>query len=308
MADSTQSIEERLEYQKRLNAITNEIHAATDTNEILLNLQGRILSLFDAERITIFVVDREKRQLVSMVKTGDEVQEIRVGLNKKSIAGFCAVTGRILNIADVYDDQALQRISPDLRFDRSWDERTGYQTRQVLASPIVQARQLLGVIQLLNKTHGTRFTRDDHAALMDILKVLGLAFYKNQKLTQQTKPAKFDYLLTNNILSGNELNQAMSRARNSKRSVESVLMSDFKVSREDIGKALASHYRTRFIPFVDKMAIPGELLKGLKANFLKNNVFVPVGQSDGKIMVVMENPDYLPARDAVKRLFPGRER
>jgi len=307
MADSTQSIEKRLEYQKRLNTITNEIHAAGDTNEILLNLQGRILSLFDADRITIFVVDREKRQLISLLKTGDEVQEIRVGLNKKSIAGFCGVTGKILNIADVYDDQALQRISPDLRFDRSWDERTGYRTRQVLVSPIVHARQLLGVIQLLNKTHGTRFTRDDHAALLDILKVLGLAFYKNQKLAQQTKSTKFDFLLTHNIVSGNELNQAMSRARSAQKSVESVLMSDFSVSKADIGKSLANHYRTRFIPYVDRMVIPAELIKGLKASFLKTNAFVPVGQADGKVIVVMEDPDYLPARDAIKRFLPGRE-
>lgn len=307
MADETKSIEKRLEYQKRLNTITNEIHAAGDTNEILLNLQGRILGLFDADRITIFVVDREKRQLVSLLKTGDEVQEIRVGLNKKSIAGFCGVTGKILNIADVYDDQALQRISPDLRFDRSWDERTGYRTRQVLVSPIVHARQLLGVIQLLNKTHGTRFTRDDHAALLDILKVLGLAFYKNQKLAQQTKPTKFDFLLTHNIVSGNELNQAMSRARSAQNSVESVLMSDFSVSKADIGKSLANHYRTRFIPYVDRMVIPAELIKGLKASFLKTNAFVPVGQADGKVIVVMEDPDYLPARDAIKRFLPGRE-
>lgn len=307
MADETKSIEKRLEYQKRLNTITNEIHAAGDTNEILLNLQGRILSLFDADRITIFVVDREKRQLVSLLKTGDEVQEIRVGLNKKSIAGFCGVTGKILNIADVYDDQALQRISPDLRFDRSWDERTGYRTRQVLVSPIVHARQLLGVIQLLNKTHGTRFTRDDHAALLDILKVLGLAFYKNQKLAQQTKSTKFDFLLTHNIVSGNELNQAMSRARSAQKSVESVLMSDFSVSKADIGKSLANHYRTRFIPYVDRMVIPAELIKGLKASFLKTNAFVPVGQADGKVIVVMEDPDYLPARDAIKRFLPGRE-
>ena len=307
MADSTQLIEKRLEYQKRLNTITNEIHAAGDTNEILLNLQGRILSLFDADRITIFVVDREKRQLISLLKTGDELQEIRVGLNKKSIAGFCGVTGKILNIADVYDDQALQRISPDLRFDRSWDERTGYRTRQVLVSPIVHARQLLGVIQLLNKTHGTRFTRDDHAALLDILKVLGLAFYKNQKLAQQTKSTKFDFLLTHNIVSGNELNQAMSRARSAQKSVESVLMSDFSVSKADIGKSLTSHYRTRFIPYVDRMVIPAELIKGLKASFLKTNAFVPVGQADGKVIVVMEDPDYLPARDAIKRFLPGRE-
>lgn len=307
MTDTKKSLEERLEYQQKLNTITNEIHAAKDTSEILVNLQPEILSLFDADRITIFVVDREKRQLVSMVKSGDEIKEIRVGLNKKSIAGFCAVRGKMLNITDVYDSDELQRINTELRFDKTWDEKTGYRTCQVLVAPIVYNRQLLGVIQLLNKKNGGCFSQEDQASLLDILKVLGLAFYKNQKLAQQTKPTKFDFLLTNNIISANELDQAMSRTRSTKKSVESVLISDFKVSKEDIGKSLATHYNTRFIPYDDKMVIPGDLLKGLKVGFLKSNVFVPVGQADGKVLVAMENPSYLPARDAVKRFLPGRQ-
>ncbi|MGM0425779.1 MAG: ATPase, T2SS/T4P/T4SS family [Thermodesulfobacteriota bacterium] len=307
MANSKKSLQDRLQYQKKLHTITNEIHAARDTNEILINLQDQILSLFDADRITIFVVDREKRQLASMVKTGGEIREIRVGLNKKSIAGYCAVCGKMVNILDVYDTKALHRISPELQFDRQWDEKTGYQTRQVLVAPIVHARQLLGVIQLLNKKNGPSFTQEDQSSLLDILKVLGLAFYKNQKLAQHTKPTKFDFLLTHNIISGNELDQAMSRARNTQKSVESILMADFNVPKADIGKSLASYYRTRFIPYDDKMVIPGNLLKGLKVSFLKSNVFVPVGQADGKVMVVMEDPSYLPAVDAIKRFFPGQE-
>ncbi|MBP1741078.1 MAG: putative phytochrome sensor protein, partial [Deltaproteobacteria bacterium] len=58
-------LEEQLKFQKRLNNITNKIHAAKDTRDILLNLQGEILSLFDADRITIYMVDGIKRQIVS---------------------------------------------------------------------------------------------------------------------------------------------------------------------------------------------------------------------------------------------------
>ena len=42
------------------------------------------------------------------------------------------------------------------------------------------------------------------------------------------------------------------------------------------------------------MIIPGQLLKGLRVNYLKSNVFVPVAQSDDKVVVAMENPNYLP--------------
>ncbi|MDY7038742.1 MAG: GspE/PulE family protein, partial [Thermodesulfobacteriota bacterium] len=101
--------------------------------------------------------------------------------------------------------------------------------------------------------------------------------------------------------------QAMSNARKTKKTVESVLMSDFQVSKDDIGKSLSEFYKTEFIPYNDKMVIPGQLLKGLKVNFLKKNIFVPVSQSGNKVIVAMENPDYLPARDTIKRLIPDKK-
>jgi hypothetical protein len=85
------SLQDQLRFQKKLNNITNRIHAAKDTNDILLNLQVEILSLFDADRITIYMVDGIKKQIVSKFKTGNEIAEIRVPLGSGSIAGYCAV-------------------------------------------------------------------------------------------------------------------------------------------------------------------------------------------------------------------------
>jgi type II secretory ATPase GspE/PulE/Tfp pilus assembly ATPase PilB-like protein len=99
----------------------------------------------------------------------------------------------------------------------------------------------------------------------------------------------------------------MINARKSKKQVESVLMSDFNVSKEDVGKSLSEYYKTQFVPYDERMVIPGELLKGLKMNFLKKNVFVPLSRSGNKIVVAMENPDYLPARDVISRLIPAKQ-
>ena len=143
--------------------------------------------------------------------------------------------------------------------------------------------------------------------MLDIAKVLGIAFFKNQKAAQKLKPTKFDFLITNNIITNKDLEEAISLARKNKKSVESVLMSDFKVTKENIGKSLSNHFRTRFIPFDDKIPIPGELIKDLKVRFLRNNGFVPIGQSDGKIIVTMENPNDLAARDAIGRVIQARD-
>ncbi|MBW2028673.1 MAG: GspE/PulE family protein [Deltaproteobacteria bacterium] len=301
------SLQEQLQFQKKINYITNKIHAARDTDDILINLQDDILGLFDADRITIYVVDGLKKQIVSRFKTGDEVNEIRVPVNNESISGYCAFSGHIVNVSNAYDEKELARISPTLKFDKSWDSKTGYKTKQILAAPISYNKYLLGVIQLINKKNGPKFTSEDEASVLEIARVLGVAFFKNQKVAQRRKPSKFDFLISNNIITVKDLEIAMTTARKAKKPVESVLMSDYNVSREDIGKSLSNYYKTRFIPYDEKMVIPGQLVTGLRPSFLRNNVFVPVSQTGNKVVVAMENPDFLPARDAIRRLIPGRE-
>ena len=109
ISSQTVSREEKLElqlrFQKRLHFITNKINSAKDTDDILLNLQEDILSLFDADRITIYVVDGVRKEIVSRFKTGDEVNEIRVPITKESIAGYCALSGKVVNIVDAYDEE-----------------------------------------------------------------------------------------------------------------------------------------------------------------------------------------------------------
>jgi type II secretory ATPase GspE/PulE/Tfp pilus assembly ATPase PilB-like protein len=306
-ASRKRSLGEQLEYQKKLNNITNRIHSASDTNDILLNLQNEMLGLFDADRITVYVVDGIRKQIVSRFKTGDEINEIRVPIDNGSIAGYCAASGKVVNLLDVYNEDELKRINPELRFDKSWDQKTGYKTTQVLVSPITYNKYLLGVIQLINKSGGKQFTEEDQSSALDIAHVLGIAFFKNQKVAQKAKPTKFDFLIANNIISGKDLAKAMSLARKAKEPVESVLISDFQVSKDDIGKSLSASYEVRFIKYNDSMVIPTELLKGLRVSYLKNNAFVPVAQSGDKVVVAMENPNYLPSRDAIRRIIPAKE-
>jgi len=301
-----ESLKEELRFQKRLNAITHRIHSAGDTNDILVHLQDEILSLFDADRLTVYVVDGIRKQIVSRFKTGNEINEIRVPIDNESIGGCCAATGRVINVPNAYHDHELRALNPGLSFNRNYDLKTGYKTTQVLAVPISYGRYLLGVIQLINKKKGKRFTSEDERSAAEIAKVLGIAFFKNQKLVQKRKPSKYDELIRLNILSSKDLEQAMAAARKADKPIEVVLMNDFHVSKEDIGRSLTAYFKTTFVQYDEKMVIPGQLLKGLKPGFLQKNVFVPLSQAGDKIIVTMENPEYLPARDTIQRLMPGK--
>ena len=304
-AEKQLDLKEQLAYQRRLNSITNRIHSAENTDAILLNLQGEILGLFDANRITVYVVDRIKNEIVSRLKTGDEISEIRVPINKGSIAGFCATTKKVIKVADVYDQHELSRTHVHLRFNRSWDEITGYRTRQVLVAPILHNKYLLGVIQLINKRAGLHFTQRDHDAVLDIAQVLGIAFFKNQKASEKIRTAKHDFLMGSHVNSRNELAHAMTLANQKKCSVEAVLMADFHVPKDDVARSLSDFYGTPFMPYDENMAIPHQLLKGLRPGFLKKNKFVPIARTEDAVVVAMENPASLPVRDAVERLIKG---
>ncbi len=305
--NDVETLQKELQFRKQLNFITNKINSSKNIDDILINLRESILGLFDADRITIYIVDGANKEIVSRFKTGQEINEIRVPITNKSIAGYSAKSGRMANIKNAYDDNELKGINPELTFDKSWDEKTGYKTTQVLVAPIKFSKYLLGVMQLINKMNGKHFTLEDQKSVIEIAKVLGIAFYNHQRVKQQTRRTKFDHLISNNVVTQKDLEQAMVAARKTKSSVENVLMNDYRVSKEDIGKSLSAFYNTRFIPYDDRMVIPGQLLKGLKPTYLKNNLFVPVAKSDSKIVIAMENPNYLPGQDSVKGLIKGNE-
>jgi len=69
-------------------------------------------------------------------------------INEKSVSGYCALTGKTVDIPDMYN------IPPDApySFNSSFDKRTGYKTISTLTFPLITADgRLLGVIQVINK-------------------------------------------------------------------------------------------------------------------------------------------------------------
>ncbi len=292
-------------YGDRLLDITNRIHAATNTDEILIDLKDDIVKLFEAERLTVYMVDGIKRELVSRVKSGDEISEIRVPISTTSLSGYAVHKGQLINIRNVYDDNELAAIDPKLRFDKSWDQKTGFRTRQVLVAPITFQKYLMGAIQLINRKDGAAFTDQDEVGVRELAKTLGIALF-NQKRMAKARPGKFDYLVENGLLTQKELDKAVLEARKARQDVEFLLMKNYKISRQNIGKALSHYYKTPFVEYNDRAPIPGELLRGLKVPFMKKNFWVPIGKDDEKIIIAIDNPYHLQKIDMIKSVFAGK--
>ncbi len=304
-APAVRKLETKVASIKKLQDITNNVYAASSLQEILNDLSDEITGLFNAERLTVYQVDGIKRELSSQVKSDAGTTEIRLPISTESIAGYAALKQQLLNIKDVYDEKELAAIDPVLKFDKNWDVRTGFRTRQVLVYPIVFRRYLLGVLQLMNRKDGEPFDKTDENTIRELAEILGIALF-NQKRMAKNKTSKFDYLLENHLLTQKELNKAIGYARQAGQSIESHLIKSLKIPKKDVLESLSNYYRVPYIEYNSKMPIPGELLVGLKVPFMRKNVWVPLGIEDGKIMIAVDNPYDLQKIDEIKALFPGK--
>ena len=303
---NVQSLKSEVEYRTKLQNICNKIYAAYNIDEILVDLKDEITELFEAERLTVYVVDEKKRELVSRFKSGDEISEIRIPISLNSTTGYSILKQKLINIKNVYNEKELCAIDPVLKFDKSWDRKTGFKTQQVLVVPITFKKYLLGAVQLINHTAGTLFAKQDEKSVVELAKILGIALY-NQKRIAKARINKFSYLTANQILAQKEFDKAIAEARQRKEPVENVLMSDLKISKKEIGKSFSKFYGVPFVEYNEKIAIPGELLAGLKIPFMRSNVWVPLCVEDGKIVIAVDNPYDLRKIDEIKGLFPRKK-
>ena len=306
-SQSDSSTDEKLRILKELQNVTNRIHAAQNIKQILVDLKDGILNLFNAHSITIYVVDKARHEIYSMFLAGTQLKEIRLPISNKSIAGFAANMGVVVNIADAYDQAELKKIDPELSFDYSWDKQSGYKTRQILAVPVYGNNELMGVIQVLNRRFGVgKFTEDEMGLALEIAVVLGIAFYNQQRFVSSRK-TRFDYLITRDMLKEEELESAWEESREQKEALEHLLMRKYKISKSDISHAFEEFYRCRFIEYNDKTVAPGDLIKTLKKEYLRRELWVPLEKIDGYIHVIVDDPNNILKRDVIENLLKTKK-
>lgn len=127
-------------------------------DELLARMVARIASALDADRGTIYLVDRGRQELVSRAGALPELQEIRLQLGQ-GVAGWVAESGELVNVPTTRSDA---------RFFGGVDAKTGYRTESILAVPMRDAAGgIIGVVQLLNKNSGT-FSAEDAEALVGL--------------------------------------------------------------------------------------------------------------------------------------------
>ncbi|MCX7656339.1 MAG: HD domain-containing protein [Treponemataceae bacterium] len=116
----------------------------------------------EGEMLQIRYAQNDTKQRDLPVGTKLLYSVVKIPIDEQSIAGFCALHGKVVNVGDAY---VIPSDAP-YSFNSSYDRLVGYRTRSILAVPLLTPeKKLLGVIQVINKkgkenTVG-RFTQKD---------------------------------------------------------------------------------------------------------------------------------------------------
>jgi len=165
MASATLELD--LERSRHENDMLTSIGRALSQERKIKSLLALILrracEVTNADAGSVYVVighddDLAKRKLRFEVSQNDSRQVPAAGfemqVSASSIVGRCVLEGDRIRVPDLYalDEPGTGNNQWGFVHDRSFDDRYGYQTRSVLAVPMISAHtEVIGVIQLINK-------------------------------------------------------------------------------------------------------------------------------------------------------------
>ena len=136
--------------------VAKALVAERDLDRLLKLIVGAAARVVDADRCSLFLVDRERSELWTKVAQGLALKEIRIPMDR-GIAGAVASGNVAINIPDAYADP---------RFNQAVDKQTGYRTRSILCVPMRSLEgEVVGVLQALNKLDEKPFTEEDEELL-----------------------------------------------------------------------------------------------------------------------------------------------
>jgi type II secretory ATPase GspE/PulE/Tfp pilus assembly ATPase PilB-like protein len=293
---------------RQLQQVSNRIHETENVDQIMLESSQDICRLFNADRLTLYAVNEDRTAIVSKIKTGlNTSRDLKLPVSTQSLAGYVAYSRTLLNVADVYDDEALKRIHPSLSFLKEVDKRSGYRTKQMMVVPIVDGETLHGVLQVINNKSDQPFGELEVEGATQLCKTLATAIRQRlQKAdeAQRRRATKYDGLVADGVMTPAELQQCIQQAREQAKPVEHTLMADFRIRPAQIGASLARFFGVPYEPF-NPGRLRSEAIQGpLKREFVQEQGWIPLEESPEGLAVMCTDPEAVRGSRVVPQVFP----
>lgn len=295
-------------FYKQLQHVTARIHETDNIEQIMLETSPDICKLFNADRLTLYVVNEDHTAIVSKIKTGlNSSRDLKLPITPQSIAGYVAFSHMLVNLPDVYDDEMLKKIHPALTFLKEVDKRSGYRTREMLVAPILDGKVLYGVLQIINNKSEQPFGDLDIEGVSQLCKTLATAIRHRIHEAEESvrrMVTKYDGLVSDGVMTAEELQHCLQEARTQGLAVEKVLMTRYQVRAAQIGPSLAKFFGVAYEPF-SPGRIRAEMLHGaLKREFIEEQGWLPLEESPAGMVIMCLDPEAVRSSRIVQQVFP----
>jgi len=164
--------------------IVKSLSSTLDLDALLKRIGDAAERLTNSEASSIMLIDEDKQHLYFKTAGGEKgaaVKKIKIPIGE-GIAG---------NVALTKQSEIINDVSKDPRFTGKVDQQSGFQTRSILAVPIIAnttdgGYEIIGVIEALNKKEQTGFTEEDKKLLESLaglaaVSILNAKFSENQR-------------------------------------------------------------------------------------------------------------------------------
>lgn len=168
------------------------INSTLDLDDLIALVMEKAQSVMKAEASSVMLIKEDENVLectVALGEVGDKVKKIQLNIGE-GIAGWVALHGKPQIVPDVANDP---------RFSSKADESTGFQTRSILAAPLIVKEKTIGVAEVINRVDGKAFDESDQELFSTFCRQVAMTIenarvhqieLEKQKLEQQLESAK----------------------------------------------------------------------------------------------------------------------
>ena len=147
-------LQEEVGTLNQLIQVTTQLNSTLNLNALLQLIMTSAAELLHAETSSLMLVDEETQELTFEVATGEpgeEVVKYRVPPGQ-GIAGWVVENAKPL---------VIDNPSEDSRFYGTIDKSIGFETRDILAVPLIVKDRVIGVVEVINKKDAPGFSQKD---------------------------------------------------------------------------------------------------------------------------------------------------
>ncbi len=166
-------------------SINSRIVSSSNALSLLPGIVNDLKTILSCEAITLFLVDREHKQLVSLNHISNKISQIQVEMSPKTPVGYVTSYGKALNISDKISKAELAMYNPSMTVSSSLDKHLKLKTKSMMVIPLPFQQKLVGAVEIINKQGDQKFTTADFKISKELAHPLGLLVskIKNESVT-----------------------------------------------------------------------------------------------------------------------------